>query len=218
MRWRDKCILAELGFSSDTWGEVVVVFYSESKVVGLMPLGLKLTENCTLTGRLYSGSRLYNHITSTKITELKCKVCVTQDPLLFYTAVFEKSRGAEIFAREECPREHCDMCITGLCRFHSRGEIIDLKIEVEEYVLCRDMPRVFTRATAAIIEALVWLTKLPHAECKDLSVVLERVEFLVRVVEKSSQRKLYKELAEFIHSRALELVSEIESSRCRSRD
>jgi hypothetical protein len=215
---KDVCESLKAIFSTDTWGEVIVSFYNENRVVGLMPLGLKLSEECTLSGRLYAGSRFYNYIISAGITELKCNVCVTQDPVLFYTAIFDKSKAIEILTREALLKKYCDICFTGFCEFQNRGDIIDLRVKIIEIVLYRELPRVFTRVNAAIIEALIWFTKIPYMECRDLATILEKLEFLREIVYRSTQKKLYIEFIDLIYSKALELVREIESSRCRSGD
>jgi len=213
-------LLERLGFSLDTWGEVVVVFFRDSDVVGLMPLGLRLSESCTLVGRLYKGSKLYNYILSTGVEELRCRVCVSGDPQLFYVAIFEKDRVAKAFEKSFCPKSLCCACLAGLCRFHcvEGEEIIGLELSVDEVAVRKAMPTVFTRASAALIEALVWLTKMPYMECEDVGKVLERIEFLREVVYRSSNRKLFQSLADKVFSKALDLVKSIESCRCGSGD
>uniref|UniRef100_A0A7J2U357 DUF447 family protein n=1 Tax=Ignisphaera aggregans TaxID=334771 RepID=A0A7J2U357_9CREN len=214
----NRCELMELGFSIDTWGEVVMVFYSKGEVIGLMPVGLKLSEGCTLAGRLYRGSKLYSYIASAKVAELPCIACISENPQLFYMAVFEKSQTIEIFTEHRCPEEFCDACLIGLCKFFDGDEAINFKISVKEIALHRKTPRVFTRASAAIIEALVWFTKLPYVDCKDIERVLERIELLKDTVYRSSQKNIYAKLIENIYLAAFKLVKEDESSRCGSRD
>jgi len=215
-----ECKLLQLGFSSDTWGEVIAVFFSNGDVIGLMPLGLRLSENCTLTGRLYRGSKLYNYIISTSTAKLQCNICVTEEPQLFYLSIFEKSKVVKAFKKCECPKKFCDACLTGLCRFrYEEGEdVIRLTVDVEKVLFRKKSPRVFTRASSAFIEALVWFTKIPYVKCEEIEEALKRIEFLKEVVYRSTQRELYIKLIEEVYSKARELVSSVESIRCRSRD
>uniref|UniRef100_A0A7C4BCA6 DUF447 family protein n=1 Tax=Ignisphaera aggregans TaxID=334771 RepID=A0A7C4BCA6_9CREN len=215
-----KCKLPYLGFSSDTWGEVVVVFFSDNSVVGLMPLGLRLSEGCTLAGRLYRGSRLYDYIITTRVSELQCNVCITEEPQLFYLAIFEKDRAAKVFGKCACPKRFCDACLIGLCRFHYiEGEdVARLVVNVEKVYFRKKIPRVFVRASAALVEALVWLTKMPYMRCNESEEALKRIELLKEVVYRSTQRERYIKLIEAIYARARKLVNSSESARRRPRD
>jgi len=221
-RDEDRKLLKRLGFSVDTWGEVVVVFLEEkgNSVISVMPLGLKLLENCSLSGRLFRGSRIYDYILNTGVRELKCKICISEDPLLFYAAVYEKKKVTKVFKKSLCPRSYCSVCLSGSCIFSLAREedVITLELHVDRVVIRRALPKVFTRASAALIEALVWLTKVPYMSCEEVEKVVEWVELLKTSVYRSSQQKVFKELADEIFSKTIELVKNVEDSRCRPRD
>jgi hypothetical protein len=215
-----ECMLRYLGFSRDTWGETVVVFYRDNDIVNIMPLGLKiLDENmCTLYGRILRGSKFYNYIVEKNLSDTKCCICISQEPQLFYYAVFEKNKLVEIFSSDKNFGELCDAYLTSICRFDIKDYSVDVVILVKEIIIKRRYPRVFTRASATVIEALVWLTKISYIECNNLKDTLKYIEFLRTTVYRSSQNKLYNLLIDSIYGKALELVKQVESSRCRSGD
>lgn len=214
------CMLRYLGFSRDTWGETVVVFYIDNDVVNIMPLGLKILDEdmCTLYGRILRGSKFYSYIVEKNLSDTECCICVSQESQLFFWAIFEKNRLVEIFSDNKNFEELCDAYLVSICRFSIKEDSVDVVILVKEVTVNRRYPRVFTRANAAIIEALIWLTKIPHIECSNLRNTLKYIEFLRNTVYRSSQSKLYNLLIDSIYSRALELVKQVESSRCRSGD
>jgi hypothetical protein len=213
-------VLRELGFTHDTWGETITAFYNaNNELVTVMPLGLKLSSpnECRLLGRVFQGSKLYDYILRHGVTKLRCIVCVTLDPQVFYKAVLMKDEVVKLFATlSQCPTI-CDACITGLGMFSVKEEAIEVSIDVLGTTI-KGLPKVFTRAGAAIIEALVWLTKLSYVECDKLDEVMSWLNFLKIVVYRSSQNETYRKLINLIYAKSVEVGKIVESSRCRSRN
>jgi len=190
-----SCYLKDLGFSSDTYGETIIAFLgSEDRdsIMSLMPMGFKLGDNCELVGRIFRGSLIYNIILGKKLDKIPCIVCVTRSPQAFYLAVFDKKILIRRFEGGRCPRSYCDACINGELTVEGvEDDIINVSIRPLSVKINRRMPLVFDRASAAIIEALVWYTKIPYVPCNEVYEILSRLRFYRETVSRASKRGVF---------------------------
>ena len=215
---KPKCFLEGFGFSYDSWGETVAVFYRDKEIVALMPMGLRLSGGCKLFGRVFKGSKLFDEVSS-GMREAMCIICVSSNSLTFYTSIFDKDSIAKEFKGLRCPCSLCDACIYGSASFvNPHQDFFEVYIDPDRYTVCRELPRVYTRAFGALVEALVWYTKIPYVDCEKLGEVLKRIEHCVETVYRSTENGLQRKAISTVYSKALDLVKTVEGSRCRPRD
>jgi len=187
--------LKDLGFSSDTYGETIIAFLGGEdgdSIMSLMPMGFKLNDNCELVGRIFKGSFIYNVILEKKISKIPCIVCITRSPQTFYSAIFNKKILIRRFKGGRCPRSYCDACVDGELTMEGVGDdIINVSIRPLSIKINRRVPLVFDRASAAIIEALVWYTKIPYVPCNEVYEILSRLRFYRETVSRASKRGVF---------------------------
>ncbi len=216
MRRSERCPLIDLGFSVETYGETVIAFYNDNYVViNIMPMGFKLdSKTCTLNGRIFNGSILYKLITEKNLTSIKCSICVTKNPQLFYLSIFDKRKILRRFDKGRCPRSYCDVCIHGMMHVDEvTSDYIKVFFRPLSIKYNSKSPKVFDRASAAVIEALVWYTKMPYVSCGELDNILIRLRMCLDTVLRASTNEKIKNIINDVYSKAVQYA---ESSRCRS--
>ncbi len=196
----------DLGFSEDTFGEVVA-FFSWSNSKHVMPLGLKF-RNGFLYGRIFKGSKMYTILSDAKnIGNINCMVCISSNPMLFYNAVFNKGEVLKCCENVDCVKNFCDACIeTVVANSIVSDEFVEVFLKPIKIGIYRRIPRVFTRASAAIIEALVWYTKMVFADESRRREYLNRILMLRDVVYRSSLNKVYREIIDDVVAHAQSYV------------
>jgi len=203
--------LRRLGFRANTFGEVIVVFFhTHSSSIFTVPLGLKLIAE-GLKARVYPGTR------TRKVLELesfdRCCICITTDPLLFYRATLyrERLRYKTIRANDGeylCLRQ-CDAYI--LCRIVKRytsRRFLYLVLKPIKLVYSRHRPRVVTRATLAVLEALIYLTKIPYVNAATREHYLSMMHMLMEIVKRCTTSKAIRIAMQDILQRAQKLGNE----------
>ena len=207
--------MKDLGFSSDTYGETIIAFLGGEdgdSIMSLMPMGFKLNDNCELVGRIFKGSFIYNVILEKKISKIPCIVCITRSPQTFYLAIFNKKILIRRFKGGRCPRSYCDACVDGELTMEGVGDdIINVSIRPLSVKINRRVPLVFDRASAAIIEALVWYTKIPYVPCNEVYEILSRLRFYRETVSRASKRGVFLKMINRIFR---EGVKDAKSSGC----
>mgnify|MGYP001770797109 FL=1 len=207
--------LRKLGFSRDTYGETVTIFYGDyNDIINVMPMGFKLyvdEESCGLTGRVFRGSMIYDLINSKGLSEVRCSICITKDPRAFYYSIFRKRYMIDALKRGV--PNYCDAFINGtMVVSGTDDDSIRVIVRLQSVDLITRNPRVFDRASAAIIEALVWYTKIPYVSCNKVRQILDREKFYLETVRRSSRKGIYRRMINDIYARARELAS----TRCGS--
>ncbi|MDK6029204.1 DUF447 family protein [Ignisphaera sp. 4213-co] len=199
--------LLELGFSENTYAETVALFlWNSNKHV--MALGLRF-RNGFLYSRVFKGSKMYEVLRSSEKAEnIQCIVCISSNPVLFYNAVLNKSEVLKCFENLECFKSFCDASIeTVVANSIVSDEFVEVFLKPIKIGIYRRIPRVFTRASAAIIEALVWYTKMVFADESRRREYLNRILMLRDVVYRSSLNKVYREIIDDVVVHAQSYVS-----------
>ena len=209
--------LKGLGFSKDTYGETVILFYNDNNdIINIMPMGFKLYIDgnaCGLIGRIFKGSMIYDLIINNGLNKINCRICVTKDPRMFYYSVFYK--GYIINKLKAGSLNYCDAYVNGVMVVNNmEGDSIKVIVHPTNIDFIRKSPKVFDRASAAIIEALVWYTKIPYVSCNKVRQILDREKFYLETVRRSSRKSIYRRIINDIYARARELAS----TRCGSRN
>lgn len=198
-------LIKKIGFSRTTYLEAVTIFYdsSDSSVLNIVPLGFKLRENY-IVSKIFRNSRTFNIIVN-NLTKQGC-ICVTQDPRLFYLSIFEKNKAVELFTTKR--KNLCDAEIEFSIEYteNYRNNLI-VYFKPTKITIYRKIPRGFTRASASIIEALIWLTKIPYARKEKKIKLIKHIEYSLESVARSSKSSVYKSITQKIHTKILELIN-----------
>ncbi len=184
--------LRSLGFSSTTYSETIVSFlHSPTNRVHTVPLGLRLAR-----GRLWA--RIFPGTLTRKILETidfdRCCICVTMNPILFYKAVLYRDNLAYRTIKVEQGKflcvEKCDayvLSITAERRVDS--EYLYIAFEPIRLLYTRRKPRTANRAFFAILESLVYLTKMPYVDDSTRQRYLTTMQILAETVKRCSKSK-----------------------------
>lgn len=182
--------LRKIGFSGSTYLETVVVLFRGSEVVNIVPLGFVLKKG-TLMARVFRGSKTYKLVAEGAVN--RGRLCITRDAMLFYLSIFKKEEALKAFNR--------------LCSAYVDFDIAKVEPRKTHLVLyCRPagveiidrVPKGFIRASAAIIEALVWLSKIPYTDKSRRSLYEDYVRMCISIVYRSSRSRRYRAIAQDI--------------------
>ncbi len=197
--------LLSMGFSEDTFIETVVLVRKDSNIVNVLPLGLKYNRQGILLAKIYRGSRTHDLIL--KGLANRFTICLTQKPETFYYAIFRKDIIIKTFNEVKCPRKLCDACIDTEIQSIEQGEDhLEVNLRTMNIIISQGYPKGFTRASAAIIEALIYYTKLPFISEEEKRKYVERIKIMREIVYRSSKKNIYREMIDDIVDRALRYI------------
>lgn len=197
-----------MDFPSNTYIETITLFYVNEKLMGLMPLGVKKL-NSQFFARIFKSSRMYNILLNVKdINSVKCKICISNNPITFYYAIFEKEVLVKAFRGKNYSRKFCDACIDAIITsYEENREFLKVYLKPIKIYLAKRYPKGFNRASAAIIEALVHYTKIPFANIEEKGKLLSKIEVCRETVYRSSENTVYRDVIEDIFKKAKNLLS-----------
>jgi len=202
-------ILRRLGFNSVTYAETLLTI-SLKNDKNVAPIGFKLFRGL-LKARIYANTRTYNMI-NTGAKEFV--VNITRDPKLFFYAIFNKEAIRYVHSKlVSAPRiAGCNAYIEcDLDRIiHRRGYItIYIKPRLIDYK--KIMPTAYNRAEPAIIEAIVYYTKIKHyldiGELEKALNMYNRVRYCRDTVYHSTAKRSLRELIDKIVSFTEKMLS-----------
>ncbi|MCS7128318.1 MAG: DUF447 family protein [Sulfolobales archaeon] len=194
-------LLRRMGFTSNTFLETIaLVLNGEGNVVNVLPLGIKLSRG-RLYARVFKGSRTYEALKKGVIR--RGVICITQDAKLFYLSIFKKNEAIEAITEESA----CDAAVDfNVDSIHMGKEYIAIYLKPIAIRMLRKIPRGFSRAPALIIEALVWLTKLPYVDEIKRREYISYIRYCIEGIYRSSKSRVYrniaKEIYEALHTKA----------------
>ncbi|MEM4041164.1 MAG: DUF447 family protein, partial [Ignisphaera sp.] len=196
-------VLKRIGFSSSTYLEAITILYKDNgDIANIVPLGYRLRDSNIVT-KVYRGSRTYQILISNK-SKRGC-ICVTQDAELFYLSIFDKEKAIDLFLNKQ--KKVCDAVIEfSIEGIENRKDSIVIYVKPLTVKILRKTPRGFTRASALIIEALIWLTKLPYTPETEREKLVKRIEFCLESINRSSRNKKYRLIAREIYTLAQEYL------------
>ncbi|ADM27124.1 hypothetical protein Igag_0276 [Ignisphaera aggregans DSM 17230] len=199
-------LLLSMGFSEDTFIESVVLVRRNSDIINVLPLGLRYDYRGFLLAKIYRGSRTYDIIS--KGLANKFTICLTQKPETFFYAIFRKDIIINTFNEAKCPRKLCDACIDTEIKSIEQGEdYLRVELKPVNITISQGYPKGFTRASAAIIEALVYYTKLPFVSDDEKRKYVERIKIMREIVYRSSKKDMYREMIDNIVDRAMRYIA-----------
>jgi len=153
--------LKRLGFSRSTISEVLLSLSLGSEV-NVAPMGARLGRGPELVVKVFTGCRTYEMV---RHGARDYVINVTSDPTLFYYAVLGKGSLRLVPSRTvSAPRVvGCVAYVEAVRKSveYRRGYLV-LSLAPTYVEVSKQYPKAFNRATPAIIEALVYLTKIPY--------------------------------------------------------
>jgi len=200
--------LERLGFSKSTYSEVIFTVRLK-ETVNAAPMGLLLSDEKTLCLQVYKGQRTYEMILN---GAEDCVLNITDDPMLFYNAVFEKDKipyhPAE---RVSSPRirdcnayVECSITETKTHEEYIKVFLKPLLIDTNERAV-----KTYNRAGPAIIEALICYTKILYLKDVDREKaenLKKRINIFRDIVYHSTKDNTLREIATKILERSEEAL------------
>ena len=183
--------IKNLGFSEHTYSEVILSIKHKDKV-NVAPMGVLLGENENLHLRVYKGQRTCRMIMD---GAEDCILNITDDPRIFYDAVFRKDQIAY------CPPQRvsspricgCNAYIECIITNRSeREELIEVSLKPILISVLKNPVIAYHRAGPAVIEALICYTKLLHFMKSDRRVaeeLKERMQIFRDIVYHSTRNR-----------------------------
>ncbi|HIE14216.1 TPA: DUF447 family protein [Candidatus Bathyarchaeota archaeon] len=184
----------KLGFAKHTFSEVILTIKYED-IVNLAPIGVLLLGS-NLYCKIYSNSKIYRFF---KKGIRDCVLNITDDPIMFYNAIFEKRKVAlapsslvtsprvkECVAYVECRVDYTE----------DRRECMDVFMNPIFAESIKSYPGTYKRAGPAIIEALIIYTKIEHFKTVDrvkAEHFFEKIKTFREIVYHSSTKKEYRQ-------------------------
>jgi len=204
--------LEELGFSKLTYSEVILTIKHKEKI-NSAPMGIILN-NEGLRLKVYKGQRTYGMI----INGAKdCVLNITDDPVVFYNAIFEKDKI--LYCPSKCvssPRicdcnAYVECSITQVTKHEGYIEVLLNPLIINA---TRRMIITFNRAVPAIIEALICYSKIPHfknIDMKRAESLMKRIAIFRDIVYHSTKNKTLREIVTKILQKSKETLFPNES-------
>jgi len=164
--------IKNLGFSEHTYSEVVLSIRHRDKV-NVAPMGVLLGEDENLHLRVYKGQRTCKMIMD---GAEDCILNITDDPRVFYDAVFRKDRIAYYPSKKVSSPRICGCnayveCI--IINRLEREEFIEVSLKPILISVLKHPVVTYQRAGPAVIEALICYTKLLHFRRSDRRAIKE---------------------------------------------
>jgi hypothetical protein len=202
--------LKSLGFSSLTYSEVLLALKLEGEI-NSAPIGILLDSSGAPHLKVYRGQRTCDLLVG---GARDCVLNITDDPVLFYNAIFKKNILPYMPARRvSSPRiRGCHAYVEcSIRKVLEREECVEafltpLLVEVSDRAV-----RTYNRAGPAIIEALVCYSKLAYfrdADREKARSLKERIEVFRDIVYHSTRDQQLRRMATDILRRAEEALSD----------
>jgi len=142
-------------------------------------------------------------------------ICVSSNPLHFYYAVFDKSRlkyTCRSVAGVDYPLINgCDAYIyCSLYKRIARSDRVIVWFKPVEVEIREKYPRVFNRGLYAIVEALVYYTKLEYASNSDRLKYVKYIEQCRESVYRSCKSRRLRSIIDRIYKSTLEKLKGLE--------
>lgn len=201
-------IARQMGFNCSSYSETIVVVGGKREYY-VVPLGLKLCGK-NLVARVYRNTGLYRFLrTRLGREKIGVSVCVTSDPVLFYKTVLHRDQVEVV--REPCSSipvvKGCSGYITGYVgNFYEKELSLELYIDVDKAWYTRIVPKTIVRAEYAVIEALVYLTKMPYYDSSYQEELYRRITWCQEIVYRSSENTVLRNIIDEIVSRAEQMI------------
>lgn len=206
-------MLRKIGFNSYTFSETIVVTEILNNMWNCAPMGVKL-ENGKLYFYVYEGTRTLEALRKNKHLTIN----IVYDVNVFMKCVFKTLDDGKLYElSNNFPIPHIAIAdayieceLVSLRKVNKKFKAICKPLNV---VVKRSIPRAFNRAFPAIIEALIYYTKIkPFKKMglnEELNELMKRMMYCRHIVEHATTDRKYLKIIDSIISKALD---EIKSS------
>ncbi len=198
-------LLRKIGFLEKTYNETIILVDKDI----VMPLGIYIV-NGMFYARVYKGSRLYNYLSKVGNELVEAYLCIPRTPLLFYMVIFEKDKVVSIEKRGFTCIKDCSACI--------KCDIQKIKVEIENYVIkltptkaivLKKIPYVYHRFEHAIVEALVYYTKIPYVSERKALEYLKKILWCKEIVYHSTYSRKYRRIINNIVNKSIDVYNSV---------
>jgi len=204
--------LEKLGFSRMTYSEVILTIRLK-ETVNAAPMGILLNddEEPRLKVRVYESQRTYEMILN---GAGDCVLNITDDPLLFYNAIFRKDEISYIPAESVSSPRICDCKAYVECSINEvvkHGGYVEVFLKPLLINVTRRSVKTFNRAGPAIIEALICYSKLLYfkdADMEEAENLMKRIDIFRDIVYHSTKEETLRKAAARILGKSKELFPE----------
>ena len=181
-------LLRRMGFSKLSFSETILVVGRGSEVWA-SPVGFLLVDG-RLYARIYKGGRLHGLLAS-GVDSLT--VCIPGTGLLFYYAVVHKEKLKYEEREGRWALRGCSALVhCRLAEARDAGPYLEVYLEPLDVLVLSAYPRVFRRADYALVEALVYYTKMPHVSREEARGYYEALKHLKKAIYRSTKSKAYR--------------------------
>ncbi len=200
--------LEKLGFSKLTYSEVILTI-KLGETVNSAPMGVLLNDCGKIYLRVYKGQRTYRMIVN---GARDCVLNITDDPILFYDAIFEKDKiSYKPAKRVSSPRIHdckayveCSITDITRCKEYVKVLLKPLLIDVID-----GTAKAYNRAGPAIIEALICYSKIlyfKNVDREEAEALKKRINIFRDIVYHSTKDRVLRRIATEILEKSEEIL------------
>ena len=210
-------VLLELGFSENTFSEVIAVTRLRNRW-NCSPLGVKLNlKNKTLYFYVYEGSKILSSLKKQNVFTLN----IVNEYSVFINCIFKRDIGKEICEITNTlgyigVADAYIVCENSLPKQVSEGKYL-VNAFVKEVVILRSKPRVFNRVLPAIVEALIHYTKIePYSKVfgfESVLELLEKIRYCKETVYHASTNPELRSTVDFIYREATKLANKLREEK-----
>ncbi len=200
-------LLRKIGFLEKTYNETIVLVNKDI----MMPLGIYV-DNGVFYARVYKGSKLYNYLSRPRMNNelVEAYLCIPSTPLLFYIVIFEKNKVIPIEKRGLICFKDCSACIKcNIQKIRVERESYVIKLTPIKVVVLKKMPRVYHRFEHAIVEALVYYTKIPYVSRRKALEYLKKILWCREIVYHSTYSRKYRRIINNIVNRSIDVYNSV---------
>lgn len=204
--------LRKMGFSKHTFSETIVVTEVLDNKWNCAPMGVKL-ENEELYFYVYEGTRTLEALRKNKYLTIN----IVYDVNVFTKCIFKTLDNEKLYElASNFPVPHIatadayiECKLIGLQEANGKFKAICEPLNV---VVKRNIPRTFNRAFPAIIEALIYYTKIkPFKKMgldKELNDLMKKIMHCKYIVKHATTNKKYLKIVDNIISKVLDEIGE----------
>ncbi len=194
--------LYRLGFRTNTYNETILTLSSRDKVLNSLPVGIIYTKK-KFKIKIYSGTQTY--LLLKKYGEISPCICVSNNPVIYYYSVFEKNKLEYCIIDDYYCISGCEAYVlSSLERVIDMNQYLYIYLEPRKIIVRDKYPKTIHRSRYAVIEALIYYTKTPFIEHRELDKIYQYMEHCRYIVNRSSQNSIYNKLFEKIYDSFIE--------------
>ncbi|PTD93963.1 hypothetical protein C9439_05010 [archaeon SCG-AAA382B04] len=177
--------LENLGFEKDRTIETILLTKKQGQI-NLAPIGIRRKEQDFLEAKIYKTTQAYSVLNEGDIVSLN----LTNDAELFFKSIFDKKIETEDFKIKKS-----DYIIKSRCkRIIEKENYIITHLIPKEVIKNKETKKGYCRANSAIIEALVYYTKLDYEKRDKVERKITQAKKVVKKTGGEKEKELIKKI------------------------